>query len=81
MYSLTRIDGKSRFHYREFDPPRQGLPASFEAMYGRVTRNGVRGRIRFWERVDFPGGVSKRCGTLDPRGHWVQFYAKRISST
>ena len=79
LHSLTHVNSRGRFHFREYDPRRYGLPASFEAMRGRVDRHGIRGRIRFWERRYLPSGrPGLRCGTVFPAGKWVDFHARRL---
>lgn len=75
-HGLPRVARNGRFHYHQFDPFRQGLPESFEAMEGRLVQGGIRGRVRVWERAA-PVDGGRRCGTGGPTGKWEDFLAKR----
>jgi hypothetical protein len=73
-HGFTVIGRGGGFHYRQFEPFYRGLPASFEAMRGRIGAAGVRGRLRYWERAPADAG-GNLCGTGAPQGRWIKFFA------
>ena len=76
-HGLTVIGQGGGFHYRQFEPFYRDLPASFEAMRGRIGEGGVRGRLRYWERTPADEG-GDLCGTGRPQGGWVKFLARPL---